>query len=49
MLDGNPDLYKKRLNVTFVQRVREDRAFKGAEELSEQIARDCEQARHILM
>ncbi|MDX8411838.1 MAG: bifunctional riboflavin kinase/FAD synthetase [Mariprofundaceae bacterium] len=49
ILDGNPDLYKKRLNVTFVQRVREDRAFKGAEELSEQIARDCEQARHILM
>lgn len=48
MLDGGPDLYKKRLAVTFVQRVREDRAFKSAEELSAQIARDCEAARKIL-
>lgn len=48
MLDGNPDLYKKRLTVTFVQRVREDRAFRNGEELSAQIARDCEAARNIL-
>jgi riboflavin kinase/FMN adenylyltransferase len=48
MLDESPDLYKKRLTVTFVKRVREDRAFKSAEELSEQIARDCEAAREIL-
>lgn len=48
LFDDNPDLYKKRLNVTFVQRVREDRAFRGAEELARQIAIDCEAARQIL-
>lgn len=48
LFDDNPDLYKKRLSVTFVQRVREDRAFKGAEELARQIAIDCDVARQIL-
>jgi len=48
MLDANPDLYNQRLEIQFVQRVREDRAYKSAEELSEQIARDCTEARRIL-
>ncbi len=48
MLDANPDLYNQRLEIQFVQRVREDRAYKSAEELSEQIARDCVEARRIL-
>ncbi|HKI60545.1 MAG TPA: bifunctional riboflavin kinase/FAD synthetase [Mariprofundaceae bacterium] len=48
MLDANPDLYNQRLEIQFVQRVREDRAYKSAEELSEQIARDCAEARSIL-
>ncbi|HKJ83181.1 MAG TPA: bifunctional riboflavin kinase/FAD synthetase [Mariprofundaceae bacterium] len=48
LFDDNPDLYKKRLSVTFVERVREDRAFRGAEELARQIAIDCEVAREIL-
>jgi len=48
MLDANPDLYNQRLEIQFVQRVREDRAYKSAEELSEQIARDCAEARRIL-
>jgi len=48
MLDVSPDLYNQRLEIQFVQRVREDRAYKSAEALSEQIARDCSEARRIL-
>jgi len=48
ILDASPDLYKKRLKVHFIERVREDRAFRSAEELAEQIALDCEVARAIL-
>lgn len=48
MLDVSPDLYNARLEVQFVQRVREDRAYKSAEALSEQIQRDCAEARRIL-
>jgi len=48
MLDAEVDLYNERLEIQFVQRVREDRAYKSAEELSEQIARDCDRAREIL-
>ncbi len=48
MLDAEPDLYNERLEIQFVQRVREDRAYKSAEALSEQIARDCAEARRIL-
>jgi len=48
MLDTSVDLYNDRLEIQFVQRVREDRAYKSAEKLSEQIARDCDAARRIL-
>jgi len=48
MLDVSPDLYNERLEIQFVQRVREDRAFRSAEELADQIARDCDAARKIL-
>jgi len=48
VFDDNPDLYKKRLKVSFIQRVREDRAFKSADDLACQIAKDCEMAREIL-
>lgn len=48
MLDVNPDLYNQRLEIQFVQRVREDRAYKSAEALAEQITRDCDAARRIL-
>ncbi|HKI61863.1 MAG TPA: bifunctional riboflavin kinase/FAD synthetase [Mariprofundaceae bacterium] len=48
IFDAHPDLYKKRLKVHFIERVREDRAFKSAEALAEQIAKDCAVARDIL-
>jgi len=48
MLDTTVDLYNERLEIQFVQRVREDRAYKSAEQLAEQIARDCDAARAIL-
>ena len=48
LFDDSPDLYNKNLQVSFVERVREDRAFKGADDLARQIAKDCEVARKIL-
>jgi len=48
MLDATVELYDERLEIQFVQRVREDRAYKSAEELADQIARDCDTARQIL-
>jgi len=48
MLDVEPDLYNERLEIQFVKRVREDRAYRSAEELAEQIAKDCIAARKIL-
>ena len=48
VFDASPDLYKHRLKVTFVERIREDRAFTGPDDLSRQIAEDCATARRIL-
>jgi len=48
IFDAHPDLYKKRLKVHFIERVREDRAFKSPEALASQIAKDCAIAREIL-
>jgi len=48
LLDDSPDLYGQCLNVSFVQRIREDRTFTGHTDLAEQIARDCTAAREIL-
>jgi len=48
VFDANPDLYKHRLKVTFIERIREDRAFTGPDDLARQIAEDCKEARRIL-
>lgn len=48
VFDDAPDLYKQRLNVAFVKRIREDRAFTGPDDLSRQIDKDCRAARKIL-
>jgi len=48
VFDDSPDLYKHRLRVTFVERIREDRAFTGPDDLARQIAEDCKVAREIL-
>jgi riboflavin kinase/FMN adenylyltransferase len=46
LLDWNGDLYGKRLRVTFLQRLREERRFDDLEALRAAIARDAEQARN---
>ncbi|MDX8391961.1 MAG: riboflavin biosynthesis protein RibF [Mariprofundaceae bacterium] len=48
IFDASPDLYKHRLKVMFVERIREDRAFTGADDLARQIGEDCKVAREIL-
>ncbi len=49
LFDDSPELYNRTLEVVFVARVREDRAFRGPDELVRQIAEDCKAARNILM
>ncbi len=44
VLGESPDLYGKRARVTFLRRLRPERAFPDTEALKEQIARDREQA-----
>jgi riboflavin kinase/FMN adenylyltransferase len=46
LLDWNGNLYGKRLRVTFLQRLREERRFEDLEALRVAIARDAEQARN---
>ncbi len=48
IFDAEPDLYKRRLRVEFVRRVREDRAYRNSEALARQIEKDCREARAIL-
>jgi len=48
LLDADVDLYGQCLSVEFVERIREDRAFTGADDLAQQIAKDCNKARDIL-
>ncbi|NWF37896.1 bifunctional riboflavin kinase/FAD synthetase [Mariprofundus sp. NF] len=48
LLDDSPDLYDQCLNVSFIQRIREDRKFTGHADLAAQIAKDCDMARQIL-
>jgi len=48
LLDAQVNLYGQQLHVEFVQRIREDRTFTGAEDLAQQIAKDCDRARSIL-
>jgi len=48
VLDDSPDLYDQCLNVSFIERIREDRTFTGHHDLAAQIAKDCQAARQIL-
>jgi len=48
LLNHQEDLYGKRIKVHFVSRIREDRAFVSAEDLSQQIQIDCQAAADIL-
>jgi len=47
LLDFHGDLYDQNLEVTFVERLREERRFGSLVELKQQIARDIEAARRI--
>jgi len=48
IFDASPDLYKYRLRISFIERIREDRVFTGPDDLARQIAMDCSAARRIL-
>lgn len=48
LLDCDRDLYGKRLEVTFLEFIRDERKFAGAEELTAQIKEDIEKARNFL-
>lgn len=46
VLDWQGDLYGRRIAVEFIERLRGEQQFPGVEELTAQIRRDIEQARH---
>jgi len=48
LFDDKPNLYGQALRIEFIQRIREDRTFTGADDLAQQIAKDCNMAREIL-
>ena len=48
VLDHDADLYGRRVGVRFVERLRGDQRFDSVEELSAQLARDCDAARAVL-
>lgn len=48
LFDFAGDLYGKRLSVSFVEFIREERKFDGVETLKAQIAKDCAEARRLL-
>jgi riboflavin kinase/FMN adenylyltransferase len=48
LLDFSADLYGRTLRVEFVQRLREERRFPGADALKAQISADVELARRVL-
>jgi riboflavin kinase/FMN adenylyltransferase len=48
LIDFSGDLYGKTLQVRFVRRLRDEKAFSGPAELAAQIQRDVRQAREIL-
>ena len=50
LLDGSHDLYDRRMRVSFVKWLREERKFEGPSALSDlavQMAADCEEARNV--
>jgi riboflavin kinase/FMN adenylyltransferase len=48
LLDEAPELYGQQISVAFVEFIRPDRQFSGADALSRQIALDVESARMML-
>lgn len=48
LIDFSGNLYGKTLQVGFIQRLRDEKAFSGPQELAAQIQRDVRQAREIL-
>jgi riboflavin kinase/FMN adenylyltransferase len=48
LIDFSGDLYGKTLQVRFIERLRDEKAFSGPPELAAQIRRDVEEARKIL-
>lgn len=48
IFDFNEDIYKKRLKVEFVDRVRDEQKFNGPEALVEQIKKDVQRVKEIL-
>ncbi|MCU0573129.1 MAG: bifunctional riboflavin kinase/FAD synthetase [Syntrophobacteraceae bacterium] len=49
ILDFSDDVYGKSITVRFIDRLRDERKFSGIEELTQQISRDVEIARQILL
>lgn len=49
LFDFSGDLYNKTLSVQFVKCLRGEHHFKTAEELRQQIAKDCEEAKRVLL
>lgn len=48
LLDFKGDIYGKTITILFIERLRDEKKFKGPEELARQIKRDIEKARKIL-
>ncbi len=48
ILDFNEDIYDQTIRVYFVERLRDEKVFKSADELADSIATDIEKARKIL-
>jgi riboflavin kinase/FMN adenylyltransferase len=49
ILDFSENIYGKKIKVNFIQRLRDEKKFNNIEELSQQIQRDAEAAREILI
>ena len=47
LLDVDRDIYEAEIRVAFIQRLRAERVFPGADALREQIGRDCDEARAL--
>lgn len=47
LLDFDADIYGQELEVTFIEKLREEKEFTSLPQLKEQIARDIEQARNL--
>jgi riboflavin kinase / FMN adenylyltransferase len=49
ILDFNDNIYGKNIRVNFIHRIRDEKKFAGIKELSEQIQRDIEKTRDLLV